>query len=166
MDVRPSRKLMDRSRTEGENLSTLRWWTVAADRCASFKEIDGQVENRRRKCFYFAMMVSCCWWIVRPSSTFRDRLRTAGAIDSTLALMISFHNRMDIANMPFKHISGTCRATAGSNNSTLRLHEIKPYSGVCSCPWNLALFHRACFHTSIVVLCEKLIKAHKDLHTV
>ena len=114
MDVRPSRKLMDRSRTKGETLSTLRWWTVAADRFASFKEIDGLVENRRRKCFYFAMMICFYWWIsalqghlgtgrepkkkvfllcdvdllllmdVGPSSTFRDRSRTAGAIDSTL----------------------------------------------------------------------------------
>ena len=60
MDLRPSRKLMDRSRTEGENVSTLRWWFVAADGSPSFKEIDGQVENRRRKCLYFPMMISCC----------------------------------------------------------------------------------------------------------
>ena len=63
MDVRPSNKLMDRSRTEGENISFLRWWTVAATRAESFRQIDGQVENWRRNCFYFSMMICCCWWI-------------------------------------------------------------------------------------------------------
>ena len=29
------------------------------------------------------------------------------------------------------------------------------FPGVCSFRWNLALFHRAGFHTSIVMLCEK-----------
>ena len=60
-DVSPSNKLMDKSRTEAETLSTLRWWSVAANRCASFNEIDGQVQ--KRKFFYFAMMIFCCWWI-------------------------------------------------------------------------------------------------------
>ena len=65
-DVSPSNKLMDRSRTEGENVCTLPWWSVAADRCASFKEIDGQVKNWQRKCFYFAMMIPSCWsmWVL------------------------------------------------------------------------------------------------------
>ena len=61
--VSPSNKLMDKSRTEAEILSTLRWWSVPANRCASFNEIDGQVNNWRRKFFYFAMMICCCWWI-------------------------------------------------------------------------------------------------------
>ena len=61
MDVRPSRTFRDRSRTEGETGSTLRWWSVAADGCASFKQIDGQVDNPRRKCFYFAIMIRCCY---------------------------------------------------------------------------------------------------------
>ena len=74
MDVRPSNKLMDRSKMEGDSVSTFRWSTVGAHRCASFKEIDGQLKNRRRKCFYFAMMIRCCkqmrvlqtnWWTVR-----------------------------------------------------------------------------------------------------
>ena len=114
MDVRPLKKLMDRSRTEGEKFSTLRWWSVAANRCESFKQIDGQVENRSRNSFYFAMMICCCkqmwvlqinWWTsrerkekvfelcdddqlllmdVRPSRTFTDRWRTEGETVSTL----------------------------------------------------------------------------------
>ena len=71
-DMSPSNKLMDRSISEGENFSTLRWWSVAADGSPSFKEIDGQVENRRRNCFYFKMMNSCCWWI----SVLQGNLRT------------------------------------------------------------------------------------------
>ena len=108
MNVRPLSKLMQRSKTQGETLYTLRWWSVAADWSASFKQIDGQVENRRRNCLYFAMMICCCWWIsvlqrhlgtgqepkeklfvlcdddllllmdLRPSKTFRDRSRTEG----------------------------------------------------------------------------------------
>ena len=39
----PSRKLMERWRTEGENLSTLRWWSVPADGSPSFNDILGQV---------------------------------------------------------------------------------------------------------------------------
>ena len=105
-DVSPSNKLMDRWRTEGEIVCTLRWSTVAADGSPSFKDTSGQVENRRRNCLYFAMMICCCWWIsvlqghfgtgwepkeelfllcddylllqtdVRPSRTFRDRSRS------------------------------------------------------------------------------------------
>ena len=60
MDVRPSRTSRDRWRTEGETVFTLRWWSVAADGSPSFKDIYGQVENRRRNCFYFAMMIRCC----------------------------------------------------------------------------------------------------------
>ena len=62
IDVRPSRKLMDRLRSKGENISTLRWWSVAVNRCVSFQQIDGQVENRRRKYVYFAMIIRCCYW--------------------------------------------------------------------------------------------------------
>ena len=106
MDLHPLSKLMDRSRTEGENLSTLQWWSVPTTWAESFKEIDGQVENRRRNCLYFAMMIHCRWWIsvlqghlgtgrepkeklfvlcdddpllqtdVRPSNKFMDRWRT------------------------------------------------------------------------------------------
>ena len=60
-DASPSNKSMDRSRNEGETVSTLRWWSVPADQCASFKQIDGQVENVRRMCLYFAMMKCCCY---------------------------------------------------------------------------------------------------------
>ena len=59
IDVRPLNKLMDRSRTQGETVSTLRWWFAAADGSPSFKDIYGKVENRRRKFFYFAMMIRC-----------------------------------------------------------------------------------------------------------
>ena len=61
MDLRPSRTFRYRSRTEGETVYTLWWWSVAATRAESFKEIDGEVENRKRKSFYFEMMI-CCWW--------------------------------------------------------------------------------------------------------
>ena len=54
---------MDRSTAKWNTLSTFRWWTVTADGCASFKEFDGQINNLRRHCFYFAMMIRCCWWI-------------------------------------------------------------------------------------------------------
>ena len=74
INVRPSKKLMDRWRTEGENVYTLRWWTVAATGAESFKQIDGQVENRRRNCFYFVMMICCCWWI----SVLQGHLGTGG----------------------------------------------------------------------------------------
>ena len=74
MDIRPSKKLMDRSRTERENVSTLPWWTVAATGAESFKPIDGQVENGRRTSFYFAMMIHCCWWI----SVLQGHLGTGG----------------------------------------------------------------------------------------
>ena len=114
MDVRPLRKLMDRSRTQGETGLTLRWWSVPADRCESFLQIDGQVKNSRRNCLYFVMMIRCCWsmWVLqtnwwtgeepkeklfilcdddllllmdlRPSRTFTDRSRTEGVTDSTL----------------------------------------------------------------------------------
>ena len=60
-DVRPSNKLMDRCRREREIVSTLRWWSVAADGSPSFKDISGQVENRRRNCFNFAMMICRLW---------------------------------------------------------------------------------------------------------
>ena len=63
MDLHPSRTFRDRWRTEGDIVSTLRWWFLAPTRAESFKEIDGQVENRRRNCFYSAMMICCCWWI-------------------------------------------------------------------------------------------------------
>ena len=78
-DSSPSNKLMDMSRTKGENISTLRWWSVATDRCGSFQQVDGQVENRKRGCFYFAMMICWCkqmpvlhtnWWTGRePKET-------------------------------------------------------------------------------------------------
>ena len=107
-DVSPSNKLMGRSRTDRGSVSTLRRWSVAATGAESLKEIDGQVANRRRKCFYFAMMIRCCWWIsvlqghlgkcrepkeklfllcdddplllmdLRPSRTFTDKSRTEG----------------------------------------------------------------------------------------
>ena len=56
----PSRTFRDRSTTKGENISTLGSWSVAENTCKSFKEIDGQVENRRRPCFYFEMMNCFC----------------------------------------------------------------------------------------------------------
>ena len=61
-DVSPSNKLMDRSRTERENVSTLRWWSVPVNRCESFNEIDGQMNNRRRNFLYFAIMISLRKW--------------------------------------------------------------------------------------------------------
>ena len=99
---------------EEETVSTLRWWLVADTGAESFKQIDGQLENWRRKSCYFAMMICCCWWIsviqghlgtgrepketllllcnddllllmdLRPSKTFRDRSRTKGNTPSTL----------------------------------------------------------------------------------
>ena len=57
MDLRPSKTFTDRWRTEGETVSTLQWWTVATDRCASFKEVDGQVKNRSSDWFYFGLMI-------------------------------------------------------------------------------------------------------------
>ena len=77
MYLRPSRKLMERSITQGESFSTLRWWSVAANRCESFKQIDGQVDNRTKNCFYFAMMIRCWkkmrvlqrnWWTGREQN--------------------------------------------------------------------------------------------------
>ena len=32
---------------------------LAADRCASFKEIYGHLKNLRRNCFYFPMIICC-----------------------------------------------------------------------------------------------------------
>ena len=105
---------MDRSKTQGDIVSTLRWWSVAANRCQSFKQIDGQLENRKTNCFYFAIMICCCWWIsvlqghlgtgrepkekifllcndnllllmdLHPLRTFTDSSRTEVATDSTL----------------------------------------------------------------------------------
>ena len=95
MDLHPSRTFRDRSRTERENVSTLQWWSVAANRCASFKQIDGQVENRRRCCFYFAMMI-CCWWCI---SVLQGHLGTAPNRRSDwiyFGLMISFANQMPL----------------------------------------------------------------------
>ena len=104
IDIHPFSKLIDMWKTEGETVSTLRWWSMAANRCESFKQIDGQVKNRRRKCFYlrwwnvasdrcasfkqidgevenrrrnclyFAMMICCCWWI----SVLQRHLGTGG----------------------------------------------------------------------------------------
>ena len=121
MDLRPSRTFRDRSRTEGETVYNFWWSTVATDRCASFKQIDGQVMNRRRNCLYFAMMIYCCWWIsvlqghlgtgrepkekmlllcdddllllmdLRPSRTFRDRSRRQGATDTTSGWWSIYH---------------------------------------------------------------------------
>ena len=114
LDGSPSRKWRDKSRAKRKTVSTLRWWTVAADRSPSFKQIDGQVENWRRNCLYFAMMICCCWWIsvlqghlgtgqepkeklfllcddemlplidVRPSNKLMDRWRTEGDTVSIL----------------------------------------------------------------------------------
>ena len=114
IDMPPLSRLMDRWKTQGETVSTLKWWTVATYQCASFKQIDGQVENQRRKCFYFAMMICCCWWIsvlqghlgtgwepkeklfllcdddlfllmdLRPSRKYMDRSRTKGETVFTL----------------------------------------------------------------------------------
>ena len=39
MDLRPSRTFKDRWRTKEETVSTLRWWSVAADGSPSFKDI-------------------------------------------------------------------------------------------------------------------------------
>ena len=66
-DASPSNKLMDRSTTQGETVVTLQWWSVAATGAESFKQIDGQVENRRTKCFYFRMMICCCkqMWVLQ-----------------------------------------------------------------------------------------------------
>ena len=61
MEVLEGRRWRDRSRAKRNTVSTFRWWTVVPDGCESFKQIDGQVENLRRKCFYFAMM-NCCRW--------------------------------------------------------------------------------------------------------
>ena len=79
MDLHPSRTFRDWSRTEGKTVSTLRWWSVATDRCGSFQQVDEQVENWKRHCFYFAMMICCCkqmpvlhtnWWTGRePKET-------------------------------------------------------------------------------------------------
>ena len=69
-DVSPSNKLMDRSRTKGENVSSLRWWSVAANRCdlrPSNKLMD-RLRMLTRNCFYFAMMICWCWWISVLSS--------------------------------------------------------------------------------------------------
>ena len=114
LDGSPSRKWRDKSRGKRKTVSTLRWWSVAADWCASFQEIHGQIANRRRNCLYFAMMICRCWWIsalqghfatdrelkeklfvlcdddllllmdLRPSRTFRDRSRTEGETVCTL----------------------------------------------------------------------------------
>ena len=114
LDRSPWRKWRDKSRAKRNTVSTLGWWTVASGRCASFKQINGQIKNRRRNCLYFAMMICCCWWIfalqgnwwtgrelkeklfllcdddllllmdLRPSRTFRDRSRTKGETVYTL----------------------------------------------------------------------------------
>ena len=84
IDVRPLSKLMDRSRAEGETVSTLWWWSVAPDGSPSFKQIDGQLENRRRKCFYFAMMICCSWWMPVRQRHLGTGQELGGAIDSTL----------------------------------------------------------------------------------
>ena len=114
LDRSHSRKWRDKCRAKRNTVSTLRWLTVAADWCESFKEIHGQVKNWRRNCFYFAMMICCCWWIsvlqghlgtgqepkeklfllcddemlplidVRPSNKLMDRSRTEGDTVSTL----------------------------------------------------------------------------------
>ena len=120
----PSRKWRDRSRGKTNTVSTFRWWSLAADRCASFQEIDGQSKNRRRKCFYFAMMISCCkqivlqtnWWTggewkekmfllchdemlplmdVRPWNKLMDRLGTKGENVSFLRWWSVAANRCD-----------------------------------------------------------------------
>ena len=83
IDVRPLSKLMDRSRTDRGNVSTLRWWSVAADASPSFKQIDGQVENRRRNCLYFAMMICCSWWI----SVLQEHLRTGRELKEKMFLL-------------------------------------------------------------------------------
>ena len=57
MDLCPSRTFTDRWRTEGETVYTLQWWSVAADGSPSFKDIYGQVENRRSHWFYFGLMI-------------------------------------------------------------------------------------------------------------
>ena len=115
-DASPPRKWRDRSRAKWNTVSTLRWWTVAADGSASFKEIDGQIEKRRKPCFYFEM-INCCrwstcvlsaiWWTdqkpkqklfllgdvdlllqteVSPSKKLMDRWRTEGDPVSTLRI--------------------------------------------------------------------------------
>ena len=57
--ITPLNKMMDRSITNSATVSTLWWWSVAGNRCKSLEEIDGQVNNGRSDCFYFATMIRC-----------------------------------------------------------------------------------------------------------
>ena len=115
MNVSPLNKLMDRSRTEGEAVSTFRWWSVAANRCESFKEIDGQVENQRRKCFYFAMMIRSCWWI----SLLQGHLRTGGELKEKVLLLCDDELLLQTDASPSNKLMDRSR-TQGENLSTFR----------------------------------------------
>ena len=68
-DASPSSKWRDRFGSKWNTVSTFRWTIIATDPCAFFKEIDGQVENLRRNCFYFAMMILCCkqMWVLQTN---------------------------------------------------------------------------------------------------
>ena len=110
MDLRPSRTLRDRWRTEGETLCTLRWWSVAADGSPSFKDTSGQVENWRRNCFYFPMVICCRWWI----SVLQGHLWTGGERKEKLFLLCDDNllPLMDIRpSRTFSHRSRTQAAT-------------------------------------------------------
>ena len=70
LDGSHSKKWRDRWRAKWKTVYTFRWWTVASDRCASFKQIDGQIKNWKRNCLYFAMMNCCCkqMWVLQRNS--------------------------------------------------------------------------------------------------
>ena len=59
---------MDRLRTERNTVSTFRWWTVVADGCASFKQIDAQVKKEGE------ISSTLWWWFVAAdgSPSFKD----------------------------------------------------------------------------------------------
>ena len=59
----PLKKMLDRLITNSATVSTLWLWSVAGNRCGSFRQIDGQVNNGRSIYFCFVPMNCCCWSI-------------------------------------------------------------------------------------------------------
>ena len=106
----------------------------------SFKEIEGQVENRRRNCFYFAMMICCCWWI----SVLQGHLGTGGEHKEKLFLLCDDDLLLQTDVSPSGKLMDRWR-TEGDTDSTLGWWSVSVIR--CHCEYAIQQSHHVCLFT-------------------
>ena len=111
----PLRKWRYRSRAKRNTVSTFRWWNVATDRCESFKEIDGQIKNLMRNCFYFEMMIGS-WYCSR---VLKRNWWTAGEVKEKPFLLCDDDLLLLPEQSPWRKLMDSWR-TEGETLATLR----------------------------------------------